>query len=144
MRQLSHHIFLLSAAFVALGSVPVRGGSSPSNHPVYLGLEAATPAIGNFDVVGSSLVSAQHPRTIAQLFIGTADKVHIVDKTENNPIHDHPAWAAGTQSHIAIMTEHPHCPEFSISQSLARPMDAITNSFCAVREVSLFCRWQFV
>ncbi|KAI0305706.1 glyoxal oxidase [Multifurca ochricompacta] len=62
-------------------------------------------------MIGSSLVSAQ------QLFLGTVDKVYIVDKTENNPttIHDHPAWAA----------------EFSISKSLARPMDVITNSFCA-------------
>ena len=33
-----------------------------------------------------------------QLFLGTTDKVYIVDKTENNPtpIHGHPAWAAGT------------------------------------------------
>ncbi|KAI9435759.1 glyoxal oxidase [Lactarius indigo] len=64
-----------------------------------------------FEIVGSSLVSAQ------QLFLGTTDKVYIVDKTENNPtpIRGHPAWAA----------------EFSISRNLARPMDIITNSFCA-------------
>ena len=37
-----------------------------------------------------------------QLFLGTTDKVYVVDKTENNPasIHGHPAWAAGTQSHL--------------------------------------------
>ncbi len=66
MGQLPHHIFLLSAAFTVLSSVPVRAGLFPSNHPVYLGLEAAeaataSAAIGNFDfeVIGSSLVGAQ-------------------------------------------------------------------------------------
>lgn len=41
-----------------------------------------------------------------QLFLGTTDKVYIVDKTENNPtpIHGHPAWAAGTPP-ISIMRE---------------------------------------
>lgn len=34
--------------------------------------------------------------------------------------------------------ERPHPPEFSISKSLARPMDIITNSFCAVRGSALF------
>lgn len=33
----------------------------------------------------------------AQMFLGTLDKVYIVDKTERNPtqINGHPAWAAG-------------------------------------------------
>ena len=33
----------------------------------------------------------------AQLFLGTLDKIYIVDKVENNPtqINGHPAWAAG-------------------------------------------------
>ncbi|KAH9002019.1 glyoxal oxidase [Lactarius hatsudake] len=102
---------LLSAAFAAFRAVPVQAVSSPSNHPVYLGLEGASDATASFEVVGSSLVSAQ------QLFLGTTDKVYIVDKTENNPtpIHGHPTWAA----------------EFSISRNSARPMDIITNSFCA-------------
>ena len=32
-----------------------------------------------------------------KLFLGTLDKVYIVDKVENNPtkINGHPAWAAG-------------------------------------------------
>ncbi|KAI9463565.1 glyoxal oxidase [Lactarius psammicola] len=102
---------LLSAAFATFSAVAVQAGSSSSNHPVYLALEGTTDATANFEVVGSSLVSAQ------QIFLGTADKVYIIDKTENNPtpIHGHPAWAA----------------EFSISKSSARPMDIITNSFCA-------------
>jgi hypothetical protein len=70
-----------------------------------------TDSIGQFKVVGNSLVSAQ------QAFLGTADKVYIVDKTEDNPqqINGHPAWAS----------------EWSASQSKARPMDIVTNSFCA-------------
>ncbi|SRR6266702_1646457 len=104
---------LLSAAFVAFSAVPVQAGSSPSNHPVYLALEASG-VTANFEVVGSSIVSAQQVHISThyvlyndlltetsvqlQLFLGTADKVYIVDKTENNPtpIHGHPAWAAGT------------------------------------------------
>lgn len=40
-----------------------------------------------------------------QLFLGTTDKVYIVDKTENNPtpIHGHPAWAAGTPPLSAML-----------------------------------------
>jgi len=68
-------------------------------------------SIGQFKIVGNSLVSAQ------QAFLGTADKVYIVDKTENNPqqIKGHPAWAS----------------EWSASGLNARPMDIVTNSFCA-------------
>jgi hypothetical protein len=36
-----------------------------------------------------------------------------------------------------IPMEHPHSPEFSISKKLARPMDVVTNSFCAVRGSAL-------
>lgn len=52
------------------------------------------------------------------MFLGTLDKVYIVDKTENNPaqINGHPTWGA----------------EWSISSDQGRPMDVITNSFCAV------------
>jgi len=66
---------------------------------------------GQFQIVGNSVVSAQ------QLFLGTADKVYIVDKTEDNPtqINGHPAWAS----------------EWSASNLKARPMDILTNSFCA-------------
>ncbi|KAI0266780.1 glyoxal oxidase N-terminus-domain-containing protein [Gloeopeniophorella convolvens] len=66
---------------------------------------------GSFEIVGDSIASAQ------QLFLGTADKVYFVDKTENNPtsVHGHPAWAA----------------EYSVSSNRGRPMDVVTNSFCA-------------
>ena len=57
-----------------------------------------------------------------QIFLGTLDKVYVVDKTENNPtqINGHPTWAA----------------EFSVSAEQARPMDIITNSFCAVSRLA--------
>lgn len=66
--------------------------------------------LGQFEIVGDSLVSAQQvrgaplfggfmylTRRVSQLFLGTLDKVYIVDKTEGNPsdINGHPAWAAG-------------------------------------------------
>ncbi|KAH9942381.1 DUF1929-domain-containing protein [Epithele typhae] len=99
---------------------------------------AATPGqpgtsnapLGSFKIVGDSIVSAQqacpsHHHFAAstsnarfpQLFLGTLDKVYIVDKVEDNPtkINGHPAWAA----------------EYSISTNDGRPMDAITNTFCA-------------
>ncbi|TFY58824.1 hypothetical protein EVJ58_g6182 [Rhodofomes roseus] len=62
-------------------------------------------------IVGDSIASAQ------QMFLGTQDKVYIVDKTERNPtqINGHPAWAA----------------EYSVSENHGRPMDVVTNSFCA-------------
>ncbi|KAI1795615.1 copper radical oxidase [Ganoderma leucocontextum] len=67
--------------------------------------------LGQFKIVGDSIVSAQ------QLFLGTTDKVYIVDKVENNPakINGHPAWAS----------------EYSISKNSGRAMDVVTNSFCA-------------
>ncbi|KAF7971613.1 hypothetical protein HWV62_20712 [Athelia sp. TMB] len=70
-----------------------------------------TDSLNQFKIVGNSLVSAQ------QVFLGTLDKVYIVDKTEDNPatINGHPAWGS----------------EWSISANEARTMDVITNSFCA-------------
>jgi hypothetical protein len=67
--------------------------------------------IGQYEIVGNSLVSAQ------QLFLGTLNKVYIIDKTENNPpqINGHPAWAA----------------EYDINANTGRPMDIVTNTFCA-------------
>ncbi|KAH8119307.1 glyoxal oxidase [Phellopilus nigrolimitatus] len=70
-----------------------------------------TGTIGTYEIVGSSIASAQ------QMFLGTLDKVYIVDKVENNPtqINGHPAWAA----------------EYAVGSDTARAMDAVTNSFCA-------------
>ncbi|KAF8198084.1 glyoxal oxidase [Pholiota molesta] len=67
--------------------------------------------VGGFEIIGSSLVSAQ------QLFLGTPDKVYFVDKVENNPtqIDGHPAWAS----------------EWTLGANGQRPLDAITNTFCA-------------
>ncbi|OJA12656.1 hypothetical protein AZE42_08700 [Rhizopogon vesiculosus] len=67
--------------------------------------------LNGFEITGSSVVSGQ------QIFLGTGDKVYIVDKTENNPtqINGHPIWAA----------------EWSVSANQARSMDAVTNTFCA-------------
>ena len=58
---------------------------------VYLGLAAATPAIGRSEVVESSLVSTQQVSVLYNdLFLVN----HPI------PIHDNPAWAACTQPHI--------------------------------------------
>ncbi|KAF4621191.1 hypothetical protein D9613_000262 [Agrocybe pediades] len=67
--------------------------------------------INGFELIGSSLVSAQ------QLFLGTPDKVFFVDKVENNPtqIKGHPAWAS----------------EWALGSNKQRAMDAVTNTFCA-------------
>ncbi|KAI5120664.1 hypothetical protein M0805_008001 [Coniferiporia weirii] len=70
-----------------------------------------TGTLNAFELVGNSIVSAQ------QMFLGTLNKVYIVDKTENNPtqIGGHPAWAA----------------EYNVNDDTGRAMDAVTNSFCA-------------
>ncbi|KAK0476749.1 glyoxal oxidase [Armillaria novae-zelandiae] len=70
-----------------------------------------TGPVGQFQIVGESLVSAQ------QLFLGTEDKVYIVDKVENNPgqVNGHPAWAV----------------EYGVAANNAKPLDIVTNSFCA-------------
>ncbi|OBZ70682.1 Galactose oxidase [Grifola frondosa] len=67
--------------------------------------------LGQFEIVGNSIASAQ------QIFLGTLDKVYVVDKTERNPtqINGHPAWAA----------------EYSVAGNTGRAMDVVTNSFCA-------------
>lgn len=68
---------------------------------------------GTFEIVGDSGVSAM------QLFLGNDNRVYIVDKTENNPIRvgnpEHAAWAT----------------EYDLDTNTLRPMDVVTNSFCA-------------
>lgn len=70
-----------------------------------------TSLLNNFEIAGNSYASAQ------QVFLGTLDKVYIVDKTEDNAqqVNGHPAWAA----------------EWSASTRQTRAMDIVTNSFCA-------------
>ncbi|KAG8683122.1 hypothetical protein FRC09_016279, partial [Ceratobasidium sp. 395] len=67
-------------------------------------------APGTFEIVGESGVSAQ------QLFL-VGKKVHIIDKVENNPVsvNGHPAWAT----------------EYDTETDKYRPMDIVTNTFCA-------------
>ncbi|KAB5588064.1 Copper radical oxidase [Ceratobasidium theobromae] len=73
--------------------------------------KSGTP--GSFEIVGDSGVSAM------QLFLGQDNRVYIVDKTENNPSKvgnpEHPAWAT----------------EYDVDTNTIRPMDVVTNSFCA-------------
>ncbi|KAJ7141391.1 glyoxal oxidase N-terminus-domain-containing protein [Mycena epipterygia] len=71
----------------------------------------STGAIGEFELLGSTLVSAQ------QMFLGTLDKIFILDKVENNKaqIDGHPAWAS----------------EYALGTNAQRPMNAVTNTFCA-------------
>ncbi|GAA6008277.1 uncharacterized protein JCM10292_004115, partial [Rhodotorula paludigena] len=79
-------------------------------------LAAAAPADDTIEIVGESGVSAQ------QLFLHQNDQVYIVDKTERNPVTvtgadgtEHPAWAT----------------EYDWNTNQYRPMDIVTNSFCA-------------
>jgi len=79
-----------------------------------------TSLLNNFEIAGNSYASAQQvcvsPARVSsalfeysiEVFLGTLDKVYIVDKTENNAqqINGHPAWAAGG------------CPPFVCSSSL--------------------------
>ncbi|EKM81462.1 hypothetical protein AGABI1DRAFT_118621 [Agaricus bisporus var. burnettii JB137-S8] len=92
--------FFLYASFLAVSfayDIPTQ--------PLKKGLD------GQFELVGNTLISAQ------QMFLGTTDKVYIVDKVENNPsrVKSHPAWAE----------------EYTLSSNTHRAMDAITNTFCA-------------
>jgi hypothetical protein len=57
MGHFYHHI--LSTAFAAFSAILAQAGSSPSNHPVYLALDGVPGSTANFEVIGTSLVSAQ-------------------------------------------------------------------------------------
>lgn len=85
-----------------------RQNSQNPGQPVHV---APSDKIGGFELIGTSGVSAQ------QLYLGTADKVYIVDKVENNPITvgGHPAWAT----------------EYDLLTNQIRAMDVTTNTFCA-------------
>ncbi|KAG6850141.1 hypothetical protein H0H93_000526 [Arthromyces matolae] len=87
-----------------------QGNSSPNTVPTP-GQPSHAGTAGQFELIGNSLVSAQ------QLFLGTEKNVFIVDKVENNPtrLGDHPAWASG----------------WTLDSNDQRPMDAVTNTFCA-------------
>ncbi|PWZ00931.1 Glyoxaloxidase 2 [Testicularia cyperi] len=78
---------------------------------VLLGSAAEAQKAGTMSVVGNSGVSAQ------MMFLGTEQKVYILDKTENNPVkvNGHPAWAT----------------EYDINSNSYRTMDVRSNTFCA-------------
>ena len=107
-------------------------------------------ALGTFNIIGSSLVSAQQVHTLfiiihqptihpipCQLFLGTLDKVYFIDKVENNPtqINGHPAWASGAPPYLKsrvfqVLTVYNL--EWALASNTQRPMDPVTNTFCAV------------
>ncbi|KAJ7267537.1 glyoxal oxidase N-terminus-domain-containing protein [Mycena haematopus] len=103
-------VLLVSLASVLVQSMPASGPPSPTilSPP---GQPSSTGVIGGFKIIGESLVSAQ------QMFLGTLDKVFILDKVENNKaqIDGHPAWAS----------------EYRLGVNTARAMNAVTNTFCA-------------
>ncbi|KAF5351680.1 hypothetical protein D9756_007693 [Leucocoprinus leucothites] len=105
MQDLLRPLATLCLSAVLIGLTNAQTVLPPPGQPKRKG------TINSFEIIGDSLVSAQ------QLFVGTPDKVYFVDKVENNParINGHPAWAS----------------EWALEANSQRPMDAITNSFCA-------------
>lgn len=85
-----------------------RQDSQNPGQPVHA---APSDKLGGFEEIGTSGASAQ------QIYLGTANKVYIVDKVENNPltINDHPAWAT----------------EYDLLTNQVRAMEVTTNTFCA-------------
>lgn len=85
-----------------------RQNSQNPGQPAHV---APADKIGGFEEIGNSGASAQ------QLYLGTANKVYIVDKVENNPltVNGHPAWAT----------------EYDTSTNQVRAMEVTTNTFCA-------------
>jgi hypothetical protein len=101
-------ILLSSAGYTLSQSTP------PPGQPL------STGPLGQFQIVGDNLVSAQQVRLFAvkqltlsslifQLFLGTLQKVYIIDKTENNPaqINGHPAWASGACRSLTCVLRTP-------------------------------------
>lgn len=82
-----------------------------SQNPSQPGHLAPDNKVGGFEEIGTSGVSAQ------QIYLGTANKIYIVDKVENNPltVNGHPAWAT----------------EYDTTTNQVRAMDVTTNTFCA-------------
>jgi hypothetical protein len=85
-----------------------------SKHTQHL-TKRATGKANTFAIVGDSGVSAQ------QLFL-SGNKVYIVDKTENN---EATVMGAGGVTHPAWATE------YDLATNTYRPLDIVTNSFCA-------------
>ncbi|KIO34546.1 glyoxal oxidase [Tulasnella calospora MUT 4182] len=90
-----------AATVASLAAVP----GARAAQPTYTG------TAGQFTLVGDAGVSAQ------QIFLGSNNKVYVIDKTENNPVSvaGHPAWAT----------------EYDVNTNQIRAMDVISNTFCA-------------
>lgn len=69
------------------------------------------------------------------MWLGNKDKVYILDKTENNPVTidgqfgTHPAWAV--EYDIKSNTCMSPRLEQALRLQLDRPMDVLSNTFCA-------------
>ncbi|KAJ7693374.1 glyoxal oxidase [Mycena rosella] len=98
-------LLLASLASSLAQNAPSPAVNSPPAQP------SSTGPAGGFELIGNTLVSAQ------QMFLGTLDKVFILDKVENNKaqIDGHPAWAS----------------EYALASTAQRAMNAVTNTFCA-------------
>ncbi|KIM23987.1 glyoxal oxidase [Serendipita vermifera MAFF 305830] len=95
------HPRLLPLFSLVLANALTVAAQQPTRHGV----------ANTFEIVGNSGVSAQ------QMFLGRPGKIYILDKTENNPVqvNGHPAWAV----------------EYDVETNQIRPLDVVTNSFCA-------------
>lgn len=113
----SRNMLSTSALLLAAAAATTSSSASPTTHFDPRDATGGSPQPWNFQVVGNSGVSAQ------MMFLGTSNKVYILDKTENNPISvtsavsgtTHPAWAT----------------EYDLSTNTYRIMDVLSNSFCA-------------
>lgn len=116
-------LFLLSyfaKSVVASPSHPLDARSPQSaGTPSITSLNNNGGAKGNpwhFEIVGNSGVSAQ------MMFLGTSNKVYILDKTENNPV---------TVTSKTGVTHSAWATEYDINTNTYRTMDVESNAFCA-------------
>ena len=84
----------IPSAYAAAAGQPAHAGTGP----------------GTWEIIGDTGVSAQ------QLFLGTENKVYVIDKTQNNvaQINGHPAWATGTLLSL-LFAPHSHFPYTAFS-----------------------------
>lgn len=106
MRKHAPFVVLAASAVAALPTV-----TGPAQIIAKPGQPSKAGQPNTFEIVGNSGVSAQ------QLFLGMPNQVYIIDKTENNPVDiaGHPAWAT----------------LYNTDANTAKPLDIVTNSFCA-------------
>ncbi|KZP00880.1 copper radical oxidase [Calocera viscosa TUFC12733] len=119
-------LFLALAASALLPSsaslTPVRKSPPPTKRQSSTpGQPTKSGVPGTFEIVGNSGASAQ------QMFLGTSNKIYILDKTEANPLQvgGYPAW--GT--------------EIDVSTNDVRAMLVKSNTFCAAGNVLANGSW---